>query len=114
MSKKVVTSEIQADNLANVATTGNYNDLKNKPSIATTTANGLMSFEDKKAINAVSNIINIGEYQNMQAVWDACKQVALTNPEIAIIKYSVKAGVTYNSGVVFQSFNYNDALVTQY
>lgn len=75
---------------------------------------GVMSAEDKKTLDAVNSIINIGEYQNIQAVWDACKQVALNNPEISIIKYSVKAGVTYNSGVVFQSYHYNDSIITQY
>lgn len=75
---------------------------------------GVMSAEDKKALDAVNNTINIGEYQNIQAVWDACKQIALNNPEISIIKYSVKAGLTYNSGIVFQMYHYNDAIVSQY
>lgn len=35
MSEKVVTSEIQATNLATVATSGNYNDLSNKPTAVT-------------------------------------------------------------------------------
>lgn len=65
-------------------------------------------------LDAVNSIINIGEYQNIQAVWDACKQIALNNPEVSIIKYSVKQGRTYNSGIVFQMYHYNDAIVTQY
>ena len=81
---------------------------------ATTEKAGVMSAEDKNALENVNSVINIGEYPNIQAVWDACKQIALNNPEISIIKYSVKAGVTYNSGVVFQSYHYNDAVVTQY
>lgn len=64
--------------------------------------------------NKISGVIHIGEFSNIQEVWDACKQVALNNPEISIIKYSVKPGLTYNSGVVFQSFHYNDHIVTQY
>lgn len=58
--------------------------------------------------------IYIGEFPTIQEVWAVCKQIALNTPEISIIKYSVKQGITYNSGVVFQSFNYNDHLVTQY
>ena len=77
-------------------------------------SDGLMSVEDKVALDDIKSAINIGEYQTIQAVWDACKQIALKNPEVSIIKYSVKQGRVYNRGIVFQSYHYNDAIVTQY
>lgn len=54
MVKAINVETINADNLANVATTGNYNDLNNKPSIASTTTDGLMSASDKSLLDTTS------------------------------------------------------------
>lgn len=104
-SKDTVTLEISTKS-------GNISNIE-LPTVTTEKA-GVMSAVDKVALENVNSVINIGEYPNIQAVWDACKQIALNNPEISIIKYSVKAGITYNRGVVFQSYHYNDSLITQY
>ena len=48
------TSEIAG--LSTVATSGNYSDLKGKPSAATENVEGLMSAADKKRLDGIANI----------------------------------------------------------
>lgn len=61
VDQAMIVKNIVADNLATVATSGSYNDLKNKPSIATTTSDGLMSASDKQKIDAELDIHKINE-----------------------------------------------------
>lgn len=61
VDQAMIVKNIVADNLATVATSGNYNDLKNKPSTASTTTNGLMSASDKQKIDAELDIHKINE-----------------------------------------------------
>lgn len=57
MAKAINVETITATNLATVATSGSYNDLQNKPSIASTTTDGLMSASDKNLLdNTVQNL----------------------------------------------------------
>lgn len=52
--RDITTETINGKVLANVATTGSYNDLTNKPSIASTTTDGLMSASDKSLLDTTS------------------------------------------------------------
>ena len=61
VDQAMIVKNIVADNLSTVATSGNYNDLKNKPSIASTTSNGLMSASDKQKIDSELDIYKITE-----------------------------------------------------
>lgn len=65
--------------LANVATTGSYNDLTNKPTNATTSVSGLMSNTDKKNLdNLVSNTVG---YQTESQVESKIAALVNSAPE---------------------------------
>lgn len=83
--------------------------------IASTMKAGIMSATDKEHANN-AKILHIGSYTNMNAVWNACAEVALNNPDVSIIRFDVTTsnGKTYNRGLVFQSFHYNHHIITQY
>lgn len=48
-----ISGKANSADLATVATSGSYNDLSNKPTVATTSADGLMSAQDKTKLEAV-------------------------------------------------------------
>lgn len=73
MAKAINVETITATNLATVATSGSYNDLSNKPSIASTTTDGLMSASDKSLLNTTSQNLQT-EITRAQKAEDDLKQ----------------------------------------
>lgn len=103
--------------LATVATTGNYNDLKNKPSIASTTSNGLMSAEDKSKLN---NLAKLGDSYDLNTyteegvyiirthIPDETKNYPIQTPANSVLRLTVTYSYDGNTPVIVQVLNINN------